>query len=483
MKKTAAVWVVLACAWCASAQVTLSIVRNGAATPAGAVYDFGPVAVGNVVDAVFRLTNTGGQQIYLTNLSLAGPGFAVSCLLSPDLCGTAPLQQLPKLIGPAGTLDFTVQFQPVQVAKSSSANMTIDAGNTIPIILTGEIVPGLVVLLNNQALAGGQAVSFGSVQAGSSQTLKLMLSNPATNPPLAVPAIPQPPGKDFTLAGGALTAPTVAPGASAELDVTFAPSATGPRQGTLTIGLLTYPLEGTGTAPPPPVFPAVSVQLSPAATGSAQQATLAVKLASAAATAGSGTVTLAFQPAVSSVADDPSVVFADGTRTAAFTVAKGASAGQFAGTATVSFSTGTTAGTLAFSVTLGSQAVETKLVIPAAVTGIDAAVAARNVACVPSEVYCTTANVQLQINGWDNTRSMSEVVFTFFNAAGNPISPGNIPVNAGNAFAQYFAGSDLGGVFGLSALFPVNGDADMVVAAQVQMTNSAGTAQSARITF
>jgi hypothetical protein len=87
------------------------------------------------------------------------------------------------------------------------------------------------------------------------------------------------------------------------------------------------------------------------------------------------------------------------------------------------------------------------------------------------------------VNGWDNTRSASQLVFSFFYASGNAIAPGNIAVNAAAAFQSYFPGSDLGGVFGLTAFFPVTGDADLVVAAVVELTNSVGTAQSQQIAF
>jgi hypothetical protein len=41
----------------------------------------------------------------------------------------------------------------------------------------------------------------------------------------------------------------------------------------------------------------------------------------------------------------------------------------------------------------------------------------------------------------------------------------------------------MAGVFGVSALFPVTGDSNQVVSAIVQIVNSAGTVQSATITF
>jgi hypothetical protein len=488
MSRPAGLFVLLAAAACASAQVTLSTVQG----PVGSLYDFKSVALGSVADVEFRLTNTGPNPAPLSSLALAGtnsltppytPYFSVVCPLSPDLCKGAPVQQLPITIKPTGTLDFTVQFEPFQLG-SPSATMTIctlssanctDAGNTITVFLRGTGVAGLSVLWKSQPLGVGETVTFGNVQVGSSQTIALTLSN-QTNPPvpLTVPAIPPLTGGTFSLAGSALSGPTVAPGSSAELDVIFTPTATGPQQATLTIGLSTYPLQGTGVTPPPPVFPTPSIQLNLATL--ARQGSLSVNLASGSVSSGSGTVTLAFQSAVSGVSDDPTIAFinADGTSSAsaAFTVVVGASEGRFAGGPSVSFGTGTTAGTLVFTVTLGAQTAQTTVTIPRALIGIDAAVAARNVACAPTLLYCTTTNVQLQINGWDNTRSASQLVFTFFNSSGVKIPPSPIIVDGTAAFQSYFSGSDLGGVFGLSAFFPVNGDSNQVVAALVQIFNS-----------
>jgi hypothetical protein len=493
MRRPAAFLVLLAAAASASAQVTLSTVEGGVVTPVGQVYDFGSAALGSATDVDFRLTNTGSSPVYVTYLDVTGTYlptppytqyFSVACAVSPDLCGDSPLQELPIQIEPTGTLDFTVQFEPLQLG-SPSATMNITAGNIIPtVFLTGTGVPPLTVLFNNQPLGAGETITFNSVQTGSSQTIKLMLAN-QTNPPipLTVPAIPPLTAGAFSLAGSALSGPIVAPGSSAELDVIFAPTAMGPQQATLTIGLLTYPLQGTGAAPPPPVFPVPSIQLTPATLASAQQGSLSVSLASGSVSSGSGTVTLSFQSAVSGVSADPAITFADGTRSAPFTVAEGASAGQFAAGPSVSFGTGTTAGTLTFTVTLGSQTAQAKVTIPVALIGIDAAVAARNVACDPGLVYCTTTNIQLQINGWDNTRSTSQLVFSFFNSSGSAIAPGNITVAASSAFEQYFASSAMAGVFGLTAFFPVTGSSDDVVAAVVQLTNSVGSVESAQITF
>jgi hypothetical protein len=467
----------LAAAACAPAQVVLSTVQGGVTTPAGAAVSFGSVAAGwGVADVTFNISYAGTTSpYYLTYFSLQqGTPFTV---LQTDW----QPQLLPVAIPSAG-LNFTVRFRPNQVAASDSAELKVgDAANPITVVLFGKANPGFTVTAGNQLLTAGQAIAFGDVQVGSSGAVPLTLAN-QTSAPITLGAIAFQ-GSAFQLTGKSPAGAVVPNGSSATLQLTFTPTVTGPQQGTLTIGMGTFTLTGTGLAPPPPVFPNPTVQLTVAAPASALQGTAVVNLAAASASSGSGTLTMAFQSAVSGISDDPAVTFADGTRSAAFTVAEGASAGRFANGPSISFGTGTTAGTLTFAVTLGNNSAQASLTIPGAAIGIDAAVAARNVACAPSLLYCTAANVELQINGWDNTRSTSQIVFTFFDSSGNTIAPGNITVAAATSFQQYFAGSDLGGVFGLHALFPVNGDSNQVVAAQVQLINSAGTAQSAKIAF
>ena len=456
----------------ASAQLSLYTIEEGVEIPVDQTYDFGSVSVGAAADIVFRIEYTGSTSpYYLTYFSLDGTGFSVL---------QADWSELPAAV-PSGGLNFTVHFEP-DVTGSYGASLQINQTGGLAVFLLAKGVPGLAVLLNSQTVSAGDTVVFGNVQVGSAQTLKLLLAN-QTGAPLTVPAIPPLTGTDFSLAGAALSGPSVAPGKSAELDVTFAPTATGQRQATLTIGALSFPLQGVGIPGTPPVLPQPSIQVNLPAAASAQQGTLSVILAAAAPVSASGTVILVFQPSVAGVADDPAVTFADGTRSTSFSVAQGASSGQFNGGPTVSFGTGTTAGTLAFTVTLGSNTAQASVVIPGAAIGIDAAVAARNVSCLPSQLYCTAVNVQLQINGWDNTRSASQIVFTFFDPSGQTIAPGSIPVDETAAFQTYFAGSNLGGVFGISALFPITGDANQVVAAMVQLTNSAGSAQTTKITF
>ncbi|MFN7992967.1 MAG: choice-of-anchor D domain-containing protein [Bryobacteraceae bacterium] len=450
----------------ATGQISLYTVQASIETPVGEVFDFGSVAGGDAEDLVFRLKNSGAKLMYLTYLSLSGTGFSIP---------SRPL--LPVSIDAGGSLDFTVHFQPDQ-SGSYSAPLQV---NDISTILLGKGIRGLTVLLNNQPLSPAQTIDLGSVQVGLSQAQSLTLANQTQQSLTAGSVILQ--GTAFSFGGQPLSGITLPPGTSATASILCVPKTTGVQQGTLTIGLRSYSLLVTGTAPPPPVLPQPSLQVTLPSAASAQQGKISVNLDAASISNGSGTLTLEFQPAVSGVADDPAVTFSDGTRSVAFDVAKGASIGDFQGQSFVAFATGTTAGTLVFQAELAGHTARTTVTIPAAAIGIDAAVAMRNVGCDPSVLYCTATNVELQVNGWDNARTASRLVFRFFDSSGALIPPGDIAVDKSADFRNYFGTSDLAGIFGLHALFPISGDATRVVAVEVQLTNSVAESKTSRITF
>jgi hypothetical protein len=444
----------------------LYTVQGSVETPVGQAFDFGPVAGGDAEDLVFRLKNSGTKLMYLTYLSLSGTAFSILA---------RPL--LPVAIDSGESFDLTVHFQPDQLG-SYSAPLQV---NDISAILLGKGIPGLTVLINNQPLSPTQTIDLGAVQVGSSLPVSLALANQTQQALTAGSVVLQ--GTAFSFGGQPLSGVSLPAGTSAAASIVCVPKATGVQQGTLTVGLRSYTLLVTGTAPPPPVLPQPSLQVTLASDASAQQGKIAVNLDTPSTSDGSGTLTLEFQPAVSGVADDPAVTFPDGTRSVAFNVAKGASAGDFAGQPFVAFATGTTAGTLLFNVDIGGHTAGTTVTVSAAAIGIDAAVAVRNVGCDPSVLYCTATNVELQINGWDNARTASRLVFRFFDSSGGLVPPGDITVDKSAEFRDYFGSSDLAGIFGVHALFPISGDANRVVAAEVQMTNSVGNSATSRVTF
>jgi hypothetical protein len=317
---------------------------------------------------------------------------------------------------------------------------------------------------------GAAPVDFGSVQLGSSVVRHFAVAN-QTTVVLTAPAITVP-ASDFALTGVAPGGAVLQPGQSDDFYVQFSPTATGTRTGSLVIGNSTYALTGTGVAPPPPPLPNPGLSIVPAPQAlSAQQGAVTVTLDAASKTSGSGTLTLQFQPAPG-LTDDPAIVFVSGGRTAAFTVSPGDTQGHFGAQPTALFQTGTTAGTLVFTVQLGAVTAQQTIVILPALVGITTVQGVRS-----------AASVEVQVTGFDNTRTAGLIAFTFFNAAGNAIAPGAISTNATAYFASYFQNSSLGGVFLLTAVFLVTGDPSQVSAFQVEIANSVGTAQTARTAF
>src|SRR5262249_8624238 len=132
----------------------------------------------------------------------------------------------------------------------------------------------------------------------------------------------------------------------------------------------------------------------------------------------------------------------------------------------------TTAGTLVFMAQLGGATDQLSVAIPNAPTGVSATQGQR----APS-------SVQVDVTGYDNTRTIGALSFTFYDATGAVLPSGSVQSNAAVDFARYFAGSDLGGAFVLRAVFPVTGDITRIAACDVTLTNSAGSTKAPRISF
>ena len=436
------------------AQLTYEADAGAGLQPLGAgAVDFGSVALGSTVARHFAVANQ-------TAVVLTAPAIAVppgDFALSGAAPGGVALQ-------PGQSADFYIQFSPT--ATGARSGSLVIGGHSYALAGTGVQLTWEVDAGAGLQPLGAGPVDFGSVEIGASIARHFAVVN-QTTVALTAPAIAIPPG-DFALSGAAPGGLAIPPGQSADFHVQFTPTATGARSGSLSIGNSTYALTGTGVEPPLPK-PGLSISLPQAL--SAQQGAVAVTLDAASRTSGSGTLTLDFQPA-SGLANDPTIMFLLGGRTAVFTVAPGDTQVQFGLQLTALFQTGSTAGTLIFTAQLGGVTDQRTIAILPASVGITSVQRARS-----------AAGVQVQVTGFDNTHTAGLLTFTFFDAAGNAIAPGAIRSDATASFASYFQISGLGGVFLLTAAFPVTGNPSQVGAVQVQIANSVGTAQTARTVF
>ena len=437
----------------ADAQFQFSVVVNNSEQPVGAIYNFGKVGSGDSAAAHFRLRNASNAAATLTVLGVAGTGFRLS---------GAPA--LPATVNPQATADFAIIFT-ASTTGNYSATLSADGASAE---LAAEVVPGLTYQVETAAgsITLGTGVEFGSVPLEQAQMMRFDIRN-ETSLALPVPAIGLSSG-DFTFSG-AVPGGVLAPGQASAFTVQFLPTAAGLRNATLTIGARTIGLAGTGIVPNLPA-PEITIHLGQPQ--SAQQGSVAVPFDRAAATSGSGTLTLAFQPAVAGQTD-PSIGFATGGLSANFTFQAGDTEASFSGQPTVNFQTGTTAGNLVFTTQIKGapqSLAQTVTIVPARV-GLSTVAATR-----------LADSVTIQLGGFDNTRTAGALTFSFFDSAGNTLA-GPIATDGSAAFQAYFQGTQTGGSFGLQAVFPVTGDTARIASFTASVANQAGTTTTARTPF
>jgi hypothetical protein len=433
----------------------------------GAQFNFPTVYPDTPESAAFCLSNNTSQTQTVAVLSVSA-GFSI-----PDAAA-------PMTLKANASVQFTVTF--AGAATDGAYTGTLDAAG-ISVALTANVTtaPALPLLTYEVQLASGgpytllaAPVNFGSVQLGSNASLSFLAVNQTANS-LSVDSIGVTSEGDFWLVGSSPGGTALAPGTSAPFSIAFSPTVAGARTATLSVGAWEYALTGTGVAASLQT-PAPELTLTLGEAHSAQQGTARVSFNPPAESAGSGTVTLSFQSLPVNELD-PGIVFANGTRAAAFTFNPGDTAASFGGAAGVEFQTGSTAGTLAFEAQIGSQTSQQSIVIAPAAIDIAAVTGTRQTSTV-------TPGVTVNVTGFDNTRTAGLLTFTFYDASGNAILPGAINYESAAAFNSYFAGSNDGGQFTVSAYFPIeNGAASQVGAFTVALANSVGTTTSAHVSF
>jgi hypothetical protein len=441
--RPAGAWVLLALvlAPAARAQFDLFLVEGNTERAAPPVYDFGSLYADETASAHFRLRNTSSAPATLNVLAVAGVGFT---LTSPAL---------PVGLAPQGAIDLSVVFRAADAGAYSAALRS----EGIAILLTATVAPRLTYGIDPAcATAFPGTVDFGSVVRGSGAQCRVTIQN-QTPLVLTIPAITVQ-GTDFALLGTAPSGQALAPRQGGEFTFVFTPRTTSLFQGSLTLGDRSYPLRGAGVDPPLPK-PIISPDFT--RTGSARQVALMVYFDAPAQTSGTGTATLDFIGP-----PDPTIAFASGGRRATFAIAPGDVQ------AVLLFQTGTTAGVLLFTAQIGSASDQRSVTIAPVPPDITTAQGVRSAGAL-----------EIRIVGFDNARSLGAISFTFYDAAGNPIAPGAMRIDVAADFARYFAGSGLGGVFLLRAIFPVTGDAALVASCEATLTNSAGSVKTQRTSF
>jgi hypothetical protein len=443
----------------AKAQLTIYAVNGTTETSVNSSYSFGQVPLNTTSDAHFRIYNIGSAPVSV-NVTLGGAGFTFDSPLLPFvILAYSAVSQ---------TLNITVHFAAASTA-GYSASLQI---NSLSVILLGSGVSA-PTLSSVSGCSTGTPFNFGSVRAGSSATCTFVLQN--LNPQTITVSSIVINGLGFTGPYGVTAPLTLQAGTSVSFSVNFTPPGAILYTGTLVVGTQSYALRGTGQPPP---LPTPSLQFDLGANASAQQRVLTMTIPGGSPVAATGYVNLAFKPSTAVVADDSAIVFlANGSRTIPFSVSVGATHALLNGLGSAAFQTGTTAGTVTFTVTTAAAMTgdpTTPFVIFGAPVMLDSP---------PNASKARLGWLDITIVGADNTYTTSLLSFSFFDTAGNAISSA-VNVDVALMFKTYYATVKAGGSsFRALVSFPVTGSAAAIGSVTVTMTKAAGPASTGRLTF
>lgn len=439
-------------------QLEVYTVKGTDEQPVTALIAMGATATGEPLDVAIRIRNKGTTLANITTLSIQGAGF--SLLRAPT--GTVSLV--------AGmSFDFFVRFVSERSVGDARANLRINTA-TISLLASAAAAPALLLVEEDgsrtRKLAGEPSV-FLNVERGARSTRRFVLENPQDST-VTITAFAVT-GDSFQSAEPVAVPFQLNPGQSRTFDVIFQPATTGLKTGAILIDQRRYPLEGVGREPvlPKPILSANDdIRLS------GKQAKLSVRFDAVSHGDGAGRIRVEFTPSVEGP-DEPGVLFSStNSRTVAFSIRQGESEALFGSAREVVLQTGTTAGTLKLTVEMGGFTTETTYLIAAAPVVMDTLTARLGFGLL-----------EVTLKGFDNTRSATEVAFTFFDRNGQMIQPGEFRLDVADRFRRYFETTTVGGMFSIQAGFEANGATVSIGAAEVEMRNRAGITRTQRLEF
>jgi hypothetical protein len=450
------------------AQVVLYSLNGIAPSPLGSVYGYGQVAAGDSMIVRFRALNTGTASVTITCLSVkntAGAGFSI-----------VNSSSTPFVVAAGQPMDFFVGFSATAITSYAATlqvgtgTSTDACGGTIEsAILLATVVPAPILSVAAPCTGPdvSKNISFGRIAQATQESCTLSILNPFPQDLTVSPLLVT--GAAFTTASA--NAVTIAAGQSAAFTIQFSPATGSAYSGTLTVGTRTYALAGTGFSPP---LSSLIWNFDSTKIGSGEQHALSLQLSAPATVTAAGSMTLTFSPAIKTVTDDTAVRFvATSTRVASFAVNAGATAITLNAQPNIVFSTGTTAGTLTFTVDSGIYGVSGS-------PSTSITTGAEPVALASSAATSRANELDVVISGFDNTYSIGGMSFAFVDRSGATIA--SIPADFSSDFQTFFKGQN-GSSFLMRVSFPVTGDVSQVGGVTVMLNNSAGVVTTPGLKF
>jgi hypothetical protein len=198
--------------------------------------DFGSVSPGSQGNATLTISNIGSADLTISVLSLTGATFGVTGITTP------------KTISAGQSVPVALSFHPTATGVDAG-NLTITSNDPTNPTVSVALLGTAVTAANSQLQANTNSLSFGTVSAGNSATQQIILTNTGLSG-LQITSI-KANGAGYSVNG--ITTPyTVNASSTAMLNVVFTPTTSGLSSGDVTIANsasgtpLTVTLSGTG---------------------------------------------------------------------------------------------------------------------------------------------------------------------------------------------------------------------------------------------
>jgi hypothetical protein len=445
VKRLIGLWLLPVCAF---ASLDVYTVENGVETPVGALLDLGSGPGGDELAVRIRLRNSGKTSELLDYLRIAGVGFTITGAATP-----------PYAIAPGTNYDFHVRFTAWDYG-TYSANLSI---NTRTILVKAAATGTLSVMVDGVPLAAGSSIDFGKIERGKSVVRIVAIENhtPEAMPVNGVTVS----GAGFRLDSDIAPPITIAPAEVRSLNITCAPSKSGLLSGSLELNGRTFVLSALAVEPKPP---RPLIRLDSAAATSAQQIKLSVLLSETSKANGTGTLKINMTGAK----DDALIFVSAGKPAIDFEIREGDQQARFGAKSETLLQTGTTAGTITITADIAGYTDQASIVIPPTPVRVDS-----------GSVVREGTNLVLTANGFDNTRTLGQLAFTFYDSKGALLTASPIRLDAAADFKRFFDSSTLGGMFSLRAVFPVSGDGARIAGVEIEFQNTSGVTRSDKLRF
>lgn len=252
----------LGCGGMKGAQFASTAVDLGLLSATPASLSFGSLTAGSSsVSKPLVLSNQGGSEITISQISVSGTGYALS---GPSV---------PLILATGQSASFTVSFTPPSTPPSAgTANgnvaITSSAANAALSVslLSTVVAPGSLTVSSDP-------VSFGTLQVGANQGQSVAITNSGGSSVVVSQVTVS--GAGFAMTPMSMPM-TLAPSQSANLNITFGPQSSGTVNGALSIvsnasdSTLSVPLSGTAVAPAALTIGPSSFSFGSVQTGSSQ---------------------------------------------------------------------------------------------------------------------------------------------------------------------------------------------------------------------